>query len=181
MLVGHKMGITPSKSSFWCTVKPVLNGHSKIITTKILLTDGSLMKIESNAECSPWSILQTFQLALSDNWSWKSIFSLLRAAVLHRFYWNKLNVGITPSTLLTYYHPLKNSVDCFGRNKPWPMVKYFLIWSYTNWLSKYSTIRQNNSWSLIKCSVSLTLSLMNIHARFHQLWIIICIISHVGT
>ena len=40
------------------TVKPVLNGHSKIDKTKILMTNGSLMKVESIAECSHWSILQ---------------------------------------------------------------------------------------------------------------------------
>ena len=38
------------------------------------MTNGSLMKVESNAECSPWSILQYFWPALSDNWSWKTIF-----------------------------------------------------------------------------------------------------------
>ena len=34
------------------TVKPVLSGHSKIDKTKVLLTNGSLMKDESIAECS---------------------------------------------------------------------------------------------------------------------------------
>ena len=34
------------------TVKPVLSGHSKIDQTKILMTNGSLMKVESIAECS---------------------------------------------------------------------------------------------------------------------------------
>ena len=29
------------------------NGHSKIDKTKILMTNGSLMKVESIAECSP--------------------------------------------------------------------------------------------------------------------------------
>ena len=42
------------------TVKPVLSSHSKIDKTKILMTYGSLMKVESIAECSPWSILQYF-------------------------------------------------------------------------------------------------------------------------
>ena len=32
------------------TVKPVLNGHSKIDKTYILMTNGSLMKVESIAE-----------------------------------------------------------------------------------------------------------------------------------
>ena len=43
-------------------VKPVLSGHSKIDETKILITNGSLMQVESIAECSPWSILQYFDL-----------------------------------------------------------------------------------------------------------------------
>ena len=34
------------------TVKPVLSGHSKIDKTNILMTNGSLMKVESIAECS---------------------------------------------------------------------------------------------------------------------------------
>ena len=33
------------------TVKPVKNGHSKIDKTKVLMTTGSLMKVESIAEC----------------------------------------------------------------------------------------------------------------------------------
>ena len=36
-----------------CTVKPVLSSHSKIDKTKILMTNGSLMKVECIAECSP--------------------------------------------------------------------------------------------------------------------------------
>ena len=40
------------------TVKPVLSGHSKIDKTKVLMANGSLMKVESIAECSRWSILQ---------------------------------------------------------------------------------------------------------------------------
>ena len=34
------------------TVKPVLNGHLKIDKTKIFMTNGSLIKVESIAECS---------------------------------------------------------------------------------------------------------------------------------
>ena len=40
--------------------KTCVNGHSKIDKTKILMTNSSLMKIESIAEWSPWSILQYF-------------------------------------------------------------------------------------------------------------------------
>ena len=56
-------------------VKFVLSGRSKIDKTKILMVNGSLMKVESIAECSRWSILQYFWPALSDNRSWKSNFS----------------------------------------------------------------------------------------------------------
>ena len=42
------------------TLKPVVSGRSKIDKTKILMTNGSLMKVESIAECSLWSILQYF-------------------------------------------------------------------------------------------------------------------------
>ena len=61
------------------TVKPVLKGHSKVDKTKILMTNGSIMKVESIAECSPWSILHHFWPALSDNWSWKRIFGLFES------------------------------------------------------------------------------------------------------
>ena len=47
----------------------VENGHSKIDKTNISITIGSLMDVESIAECSTWSILQYFWPALSDNWS----------------------------------------------------------------------------------------------------------------
>ena len=39
------------------TVEPVLSGHLKIDKTKVLMENGSLLKVESIAECSPWSIL----------------------------------------------------------------------------------------------------------------------------
>ena len=44
------------------TVKPVLSSLSKIDKTKLLKIkfNGSLMKFESIAECSTWSILQYF-------------------------------------------------------------------------------------------------------------------------
>ena len=38
--------------NLFITVKPVLSGHSKMDKTNILMTNGSLMKVESIAECS---------------------------------------------------------------------------------------------------------------------------------
>ena len=36
---------------FGSTVKPVLSGHSKIDKTKILMTNGTLMKVENTMYC----------------------------------------------------------------------------------------------------------------------------------
>ena len=44
------------------TVKPVLSGHSKIGKTKVLKTNGSLMKVEIIAECSLGAFCNTFDL-----------------------------------------------------------------------------------------------------------------------
>ena len=44
------------------TVKPVLSGHTKIDKTKVLKTNGSLMKVESIAECSLGAFCNTFDL-----------------------------------------------------------------------------------------------------------------------
>ena len=38
------------------------------------MTNGSLMKDESIAECSYWGILQYFWPALSDNWCWNPLY-----------------------------------------------------------------------------------------------------------
>ena len=46
---------------------------SKIDKTKVLMSNGNLMKAKSIAKCSPWSILQYFWPALSNDRSWKPI------------------------------------------------------------------------------------------------------------
>ena len=48
-------------SSQFNTVKRPLKNRQK----NILMTNGSLMKVESTAECSPWSILQAFCIFLT--------------------------------------------------------------------------------------------------------------------
>ena len=50
----------------------------------MLMTNGSLMKVESIAECSPWSILQYFWPALIDNLSWKLILVFFRSGRLRQ-------------------------------------------------------------------------------------------------
>ena len=44
------------------TVKLILSGHSKIDKIKVLKTNGSLMKVESIAECSLGTFCNTFDL-----------------------------------------------------------------------------------------------------------------------
>ena len=44
------------------TVKPVLSSHSKMDNTKVLKTNGSLMKVKSIAECSLGAFCNTFDL-----------------------------------------------------------------------------------------------------------------------
>ena len=47
---------------FHCTVKSFLSGHSKIDKTKVLKTGGSLLQVESIAECSTGAFCNTFDL-----------------------------------------------------------------------------------------------------------------------
>ena len=58
MLPAHQGGMF--KLSY--TVKPVLSEHSKIDKTKVLKTNGSLMKVKSIAECSLGAFCNTFDL-----------------------------------------------------------------------------------------------------------------------
>ena len=54
ILCKRKVFIWLSQTVRWqaYTVKPVLSDHSKVDKTKVYKTDGSLMQVESNAECS---------------------------------------------------------------------------------------------------------------------------------
>ena len=56
----HKYTFTKEKKDKYS--KTCLSGHSKIDKTKVLKTIGSLMKVESIAECSPKAFCNTFDL-----------------------------------------------------------------------------------------------------------------------
>ena len=64
---------------------------------KILMTNGSLMKVKSIAECSPWSILQYFLPALSDNWSLKPIFGLFESGCFTQVLGNRFEIVVKTS------------------------------------------------------------------------------------
>ena len=55
-------GWEKGKTMIYTTVEPVLSGHSNIDKTKILMTNCSLMKVESIAECSLGAFCNTFDL-----------------------------------------------------------------------------------------------------------------------
>ena len=54
-------------------LKPVLRCHSNIDKTKVLKTNGSLMRSKVLQNATHWSILQYLWSALSVYWSWKAI------------------------------------------------------------------------------------------------------------
>ena len=60
-------------ASFYNYSQTCLKRPLKIDETKVLMENGSLMKVTSIAECSHWSILQYFWPALSDNRYWKPV------------------------------------------------------------------------------------------------------------
>ena len=62
------------------------SGHSKIDKTNILITNGSLMKVESIEECSRRGILQYFDLHYAIIGLENQSLVFFRVAVLHRFY-----------------------------------------------------------------------------------------------
>ena len=58
----HKITFLDSEFRKTCVKQPL-----KIHKIQIFMTSASLMKVKSIAEFSPWSILQYFSPALSDN------------------------------------------------------------------------------------------------------------------
>ena len=68
------------------TVKPVLSCHSKIDKTMILMTNGSLMKVESIAECPFGAFCNTFDLHYAITGLENQFLVFFIVAVLHRFY-----------------------------------------------------------------------------------------------
>ena len=57
-IVSHSLFRTSAILNYFC----LLNSHSNIDKTKFLIANGSLMKIESIAECSLGAFCNTFDL-----------------------------------------------------------------------------------------------------------------------
>ena len=127
-----------------CVKRPLKPDKSKIV-----MTNGSSMNAKSIAECSPWSILQYFWPALSDNWSWnmflKMVFEnrflvFLRVAVLHKFYCTRKAIQMGQMPYLFYFVRLA-SILCWRptallsiRWLPCPCDKYQcnIAWAGSN-------------------------------------------------
>ena len=103
------------------------------------MTNGSLMKVKSIAECSPWSILQYFWPALSDNWSWKLICCLFESGRFGKvlpYMETKTNGGALRSTMMP--------IDKFSC-----LVWVMILLSHDNdprWLGKCHHMTQRNDW-----------------------------------
>ena len=80
------------------------------------MENGSLMKVEGIAECSPWSILQYFWPVLSDNQSWKPFFVFF-------FEW-PLRTCFTVIFNNTFYFILSSSINAYQKQ-----IKVILITS----------------------------------------------------
>ena len=76
----------------------------KINKTMILMTNGSLMKYESIAECSTWSILQYFWSAFSGNRYWKPILGLFGSGRFKHglLYLNNVGFSISGGPIYQY-------------------------------------------------------------------------------
>ena len=75
------------------------------------MTNGSLMKVESIAECSQWSIQQYFWPALSNNWPWKPIFGLFESG---RFAQVLLYFLLKGYFLVLYIWPMHTKYDKYS-------------------------------------------------------------------
>ena len=95
------------------------------------MTNGSLMKVESNAECAPWSILHYFWSALSDNWSqtnFRSFWECSPWSIL-QYFWSALSDNWSQTNFRSFW-------EC----SPWSILQYFWSalsdnWSQTNFRS----------------------------------------------
>ena len=72
-----------------CTVKPVLNSHSKIDKTKVLKTDYPLMQVKSIAECSP-TRCKNYQVCTNDESRLTLTYFMARSNLIpNAFIWRK--------------------------------------------------------------------------------------------
>ena len=110
-----------------CTIKSVLSDHSKIDKTKVLMANGSFMKVESIEKCTPWSILQYFWPALRDDRYLKPIlvFSLIGCIIFMIFL-----VILSYLFLAALWSPAcyENSVD------PDQLTFNRFLWLYLHWI-----------------------------------------------
>ena len=140
-------------------VKTCVNGHSKIDKIKILMTNGSWMKVESIAQC-------TLRPALSDNWSWKSICGLFKSG--------HFTVLLNPFLMARWMKLWQNF-------KMMPVLKP--LWkqsTHKTWLHLPQNLYLNHPWSItinllpLKCLCSTTTNKSLIKRTKVCWWISLC-------
>ena len=127
------------------------------------MANGSEMKVESITECSPWSILQYFWPALSNDRSWKPIFGLFEWPLTQVLLYVKHFICRSDLTFCQYWWDQIVS-KCFQQTIKWPLsgesVK-LKPWSYTYWAYTFvlfvwfDALRPINNLSVIKGRVFL--------------------------
>ena len=102
----------------------------------VLMENGSLMKVEGIAECSPWSILQYLWPALSDNRYWKPILVFflsghLRQVLLYSFFWKLVQDQLASDKVSWSGSKFQLQHTCSGL-----LFYYIFDWSYedTIWI-----------------------------------------------
>ena len=129
-----------------CIQEKPLNGYSKtchkrpikMYKIKVLKTNGSLMKVESITECSPWSILQYFWPALSNNWSCKPVFGLL-------FEW-QLKTGFT-----VHLQTVKTQIKC---RKMWHFIRVYTNQKEESISKQRVNCKYSDRYGLIQVSIA---------------------------
>ena len=120
------------------------------------MTNGSLMNVESIAECSPWSILQYFWPSLSNNLSWKPAFIFflsghLRQVLLYRSYYQ--------THLSSQTEEIQNKEENFYWKRHF--ITFFLKWGNIFWKWSCWKFFLDIAWLKCKCTSDLNINRMH--------------------
>ena len=124
-----------SLECIWTYSKTCVNWPLKIDKTKMLMTNGSLMKVKGIAECPKGSILHFF-----DNWSWKPIFCFSKSGPLTQVLLYAANIICRQHWLdKNNFSMIRVKEKIFRKNsdfrwmkyrkKLWPAQIFLLFWS----------------------------------------------------
>ena len=110
------------------------------------MTNGSLIKVKSIAECSPWSILQYFWPGLSDNMSWKRICGLFESGcftqvLLYILFFREY----TPNMLITHSMVSAITIHCMLISTQWACGQILMMRATRLTIIKTTVLKQRFS------------------------------------